>query len=98
MPEFLVERYVPSLDAEKLATIGARLARAAEELAGAGREIRWLHSVGLADEDTCLCLFRAASEDDVVAVNERAGVGYEHVVSVLSAGPSPGRRPGGHPS
>jgi Protein of unknown function (DUF4242) len=84
MPEFLVERYIARLDAAALAAIAARLERATSELAAAGHEVRWLHSTALVEDETCLCLFDAADAEDVVAVNERAGVPYERVAEVVS--------------
>jgi Protein of unknown function (DUF4242) len=84
MPEFLVERYIARLDAAALATIATRLERATSEVASAGHQVRWLHSTALVEDETCLCLFDAAEPEDVVAVNERAGVPYERVAEVVS--------------
>ena len=84
VPEFLVERYVSRLDAAALAAIAAESERAATELATTGLVIRWLRSVGVLEEETCFCFFTAPAVDDVIAANERAGVGYERVAEVLS--------------
>ena len=43
----------------------------------------------LVEDETCLCLFDAADPDDVVAVNERAGVPYERVAAVVSVRGAP---------
>jgi hypothetical protein len=91
MPEFLVERYIARLDVAALETIAARLERATSELAAAGYEVRWLHSTGLVEDETCLCLFDAPDPEDVVAVNERAGVPYERVAEVVSVRDVPKR-------
>jgi len=99
MPEFLVERYVPQLDASALAAIGARVERAAAELGTRGLDVRWLRSVAAVEEETCFCFFTARALDDVVAANERAGVDYEHIAEVFSiehaeaAPPAAGRPP-----
>ncbi len=84
MPELLVERYVPRLDASAVAAIAARVDRAAAELATTGLDVRWLRSVAAVEEETCFCFFTARALDDVVAANERAGVDYERIAEVFS--------------
>ena len=86
VPEFLVERYVARLDAAALDTIAVRLTTAAADLAADGRHVRRLRSIALFEDETCLCLFEAACVDDVLAVNERAGVRYERVSEAVSIG------------
>jgi len=86
MPEFLVERYVPRLDASAVAAIAARVNRAAAELATTGLDVRWLRSVAVVEEEVCFCFFTARTLDDVVAANERAGVDYERIAEVFSIG------------
>ena len=84
MPEFLVERYVPRLDAAAVTAIAARVERAAAELGTAGLDVRWLRSVAAVEEELCFCFFTARALDDVVAANERAGVDYERIAEVFS--------------
>lgn len=84
MPEFLVERYVPRLDASAVAAIAARVDRAAAELATTGLDVRWLRSVAAVEEEMCFCFFTARGLDDVVVANERAGVDYERIAEVFS--------------
>lgn len=84
MPEFLVERYVPQLDASAVAAIAARMERATAELATKGLDVRWLRSVAAVEEELCFCSFTARTRDDVVAANEQAGVDYERIAEVFS--------------
>jgi hypothetical protein len=90
MPEFLVERYVPRIDAAVLGTIGARLERAAAELRATGLEVQWLRSVATADEETCFCFFSAPSPKEVVILNERAGLECARIGEVLTVERSDG--------
>jgi hypothetical protein len=84
MPEFLVERYVPRIDAAVLGTIGTRLERAAAELRATGLDVQWLRSVATADEETCFCFFRAPSPREIVLLNERAGLECARIGEVLT--------------
>lgn len=84
MPEFVVERYVPRIDAAALGEIGARLERAAAELRATGLEVQWLRSVATADEETCFCFFSAPSPEHVAILNERAGLECARIGEVLT--------------
>jgi Protein of unknown function (DUF4242) len=90
MPEFLVERYVPRIDAAVLDTIGARLEREAAELRATGIEVQWLRSVATADEETCFCFFSAPSPKEVAILNERAGLECARIGEVLTVERSAG--------
>jgi hypothetical protein len=91
MPEamFLVERYLPQLCEADLIQLGRSLSAASDELARDGRPIRWLGSLALVDDETCLCLFCAASIADVQEANRRADASYEHIVQTVVVAPSP---------
>jgi hypothetical protein len=67
---YLVERYLTAAAAEALPDAVARVAGAC---AGSGLgHVRYLHSTYLPSEDTCFCVFQAASADAVRAVNAEA--------------------------
>lgn len=82
---FLVERYLPGLTPTQVEELGRRLREAARELRGEGRNVEWLRSIGLIEDETCLCSFRAASAADVGEANDRAGAGYERILEVTHA-------------
>ena len=72
MPKFLLEVYVATAaeaDAEVLAT---RARDAARGLSAAGRPVRCLQSILVAEDETCFLLFEAASAEDVRDLVERA--------------------------
>lgn len=85
-PLFLVERYLPGADDATLAALRARLQTTAAEMQREGCEVAWLQSVVVPDDDTCLCLFRAARRELVVEANARASADWERISVVLAAG------------
>jgi hypothetical protein len=58
---------------------------ATAELRAARVDVRWLQSVGLMEEETYFCLFSAGALADVVAANERSGLGCERIAEVAIA-------------
>lgn len=80
---FLVERYIPRLQAADVTALATRVAAAAAELRAEGREVRWLRSLAIPDEETCLCTFSADTGIDVAEANRRAGAAYERIVPIL---------------
>jgi len=80
---FLVERYVPAVDGERLPTLAAMAAAAAEEMRARGTEIRYLWSAFLPADEICLCLFEAGDRAAVEEVNRRAGFAFERVVEAV---------------
>jgi hypothetical protein len=85
MKLYLVERYVAGSVDERLAAISSRLRKAAGELEAEGVEVRYIQSILLTGEESCLCLFEAPSEVEVRMVNERAGLAYLRIVAATAA-------------
>jgi hypothetical protein len=78
---FLVERYIPGLQAVHVEALARRLASASAQVeADVRRPVRWLRSVALLEDETCLCTFSACSCDDVEEANRRANATYERIV------------------
>lgn len=75
MAQFLVEGYLPRLDADGRADIVARVRAAAEE---AG--VRYLRSIFVPDDETCFHLFVGASVDAVRLATERAEIRCHRIV------------------
>ncbi len=90
---YVVERYVAGPPEGRLAAMSGQLRKAAAELAADGIEVRYLQSILLNGEESCLCLFEARSEAEVRMVNERAGLAYLRIVAATAAsGQVPGAR------
>lgn len=49
-----------------------------------GRHIHWVRSLGLPNDETCLCIFSARNREDVEEANRRADADYERIVAALS--------------
>jgi hypothetical protein len=86
---FLVERYLPAAAAESLASLVARAAQLcalSAESASASR-VQYLHSVYLPAEDTCFCLFRAATAEAVGALNDEASFALDRIAAAVQLYP-----------
>jgi hypothetical protein len=82
--EFLVEQYLPRTDLFA-AEGGVERARvAAEELTREGTPVRYLHSIFVLEDETCLSLYEAATADAVHEVARRAALRFEHVAEALT--------------
>jgi hypothetical protein len=81
---FFVESYVPALDEASAAALSAKLRAAVDELRREGRELEWLRSFALVDDETYVWMLTASAVDDVVLVNERARLSSDHVVEVVA--------------
>jgi len=84
-PVFLVERYLPPTAAGNLAASVSRAAQLCTLSAGPGpaSEVQYLHSAYLPTEDTCFCLFRAATADAVRALNDEAGFALDRITAAV---------------
>jgi hypothetical protein len=80
MALFLVELYRSGSDGEPLRGTADRLAACAHELTGEGTTVRYLDTIFLPTDETCLHVLDAASEADVRTVARRAGIDIDRVV------------------
>ena len=80
---FLVERYLPATASNGLAASVARVASLCTDAEGAGTGVQYLHSAYLPSEDTCFCVFRAASADDVRRVNGAASFAFDRITDAV---------------
>jgi hypothetical protein len=78
MPSYIVE--LPGGDATDLASAGERARHAAEQLAREGAAVRWVRSVYLPEDETCLLVFEAPTPETVARASRRAGLTYERIV------------------
>ena len=89
MKKYLVERYLPGATDGQLEEAGKRLAAAAEHLAAAGIEVRYVGSSFVPEEESCFCRFEGASADAVRRACEQAGISFARIVEARDF--SPGR-------
>jgi hypothetical protein len=88
---FLVERYLPAAAAGSLASSVARVARlcALSAEPGSASKVQYLHSAYLPAEDTCFCLFRAATAEAVRALNDEASFALDRIAAAVQLYPVP---------
>jgi hypothetical protein len=77
---YLVELYQPDSGAETLRGATDRLAMSAVELTDEGIPVRYVDTIFLPRDETCLHLLEASCEADVRAVVERAAIDVDRVV------------------
>ena len=83
LPRYLVESYVPR-SRPREARAAARDARmAAEELVREGTPVRHVRTTFLPDDETCLHVFEAASEEAIGEACRRAGIGTGRIVPAI---------------
>ncbi len=80
MARYVIELYRPSSGAESLRGAADRLAESARQLSREGNPVRYLDTIFLPTDETCLHLFEARCEADVRAVAKRAGIDVDRVV------------------
>jgi methenyltetrahydromethanopterin cyclohydrolase len=84
---FVVESYVPGIDEAITADLSARWRAAVDGLRAEGRELAWLRSYAVLEEDTYAALVHASRVSDVVLASERAGIPADHVAELLAVEP-----------
>lgn len=89
---FLVERYLPAEAAETLPAAIARAARlcllSEAQQVGNGLRVQYVYATYLPSEDTCFCLFRAATADVVRALNDEAAFAFDRITAVVQVYPA----------
>jgi hypothetical protein len=81
MPQraYLVERYISPANADELAESTARAAALCADRDHIGARVQYLYAAYLPSQDTCFCLFQAASSDAVHAVNDHADFALDRI-------------------
>jgi Nickel responsive protein SCO4226-like len=77
-----MKSYVVALegDATELAAAGEQARIAAEQLTREGTAVRWVRSVYVPEEDSCLLVFEAPTPEAVDVAGRRAGLTYDRIV------------------
>jgi hypothetical protein len=80
---FLVEHYWPGVTADSFRAATARVGASAAELAGVDRDIRFLHSTLVPEDEAAFCVFTASSPELVIEAYTRAGIPFERILEAL---------------
>jgi hypothetical protein len=84
MPEFLVELYVSRTDVAGVERGAQRARLAAEQVTRAGTPVRYLRSMFVPGDETCLLLYEAVSADAVRTAARRAALPFDRVAEVVA--------------
>jgi hypothetical protein len=87
MSVYMVERNLKGISMEGLAEAQKAAIRTAETMSGRGTAIRYIRSTFAPEDGRCMCLFDAATEADVKALNDTAGIPYHRVVPAFDLTP-----------
>jgi hypothetical protein len=82
MPDFVVERYRSTSDTDSLRALADRIAAGARRETAGGASVRYVRTIFLPEDETCLHLFEADSEEDVRSVARRACIEIDRLVVV----------------
>lgn len=84
---FVAERYWPGVSATSHEAATARGGRSAEEMRREGRRIHYVQSTLVPADETVFCFFEADDLQDVVELNERAGLSFDRIVEAVTLAP-----------
>jgi len=91
MPDYCLEIYLAGSSPAALEEAVGRARTAAESFGAGGRSIRYLRSTYLAEDETCLHFFAAASREDVAEAALLAGLNGDRITHSIDAD-QPARR------
>ena len=84
MPEFVAERYLSAADAASAARDVRSARSAADQLARDGTPVRFVRSIFIPADETCIYVFEAESIEAVRAVAARASLHVERISEAIS--------------
>jgi hypothetical protein len=96
LPVYLVEGYRPGVPVEVLARAARRLRAAVEQMSREGKAVRYLRSTIVPEDESCLFLLEATSEDLVREAYGRAGVEFERISTAIPVDDSRAKRAWGN--
>jgi hypothetical protein len=87
MRSYLVELYQPAASSDGRASV-ERARAAAAELTSEGTAVRYLRSIFIPEDETCLHLFEGASVEAIRELSRRAAIDYDRIVEIVDDGRS----------
>lgn len=86
MPRFVGESYPVGVGRKTLVAASRRARLVAVEMRAEGREVRFLKSTYVPDEEALICLVDAPSAEVVMELGRRAGLPLERVAEAVDLG------------
>lgn len=87
MPVYMVERDLPGVQMEQLASAQKAAIQAGKELSAQGKQVRYIRSTFIPGQDKCMCLFEAPNPENVREANERAKIPFTRIVPAFDLTP-----------
>ena len=87
MPVYMVERDLPGITMEELASAQKRAIQMGKELTAQGRQVRYIRSTFVPGENKCMCLFEAPNLEHVREANERTEIPFTRIVPAADLTP-----------
>jgi hypothetical protein len=84
MPEFVAERYLSAANAASAARDARSVRSAADQLARDGTPVRFVRSIFIPADETCMYVFEAESIEVVRTVAARASLQVERISEAIS--------------
>jgi hypothetical protein len=84
--QYLAELYLPRGDEAALADAAMRAGAACKALASEGRNVGYLQTIFVPQDEICFHLYEAQAADDVGEASRRAEIAYERIVRAISLG------------
>ena len=85
---YLAELYLPNRQTD-LQVLAARAHGAAEQASRAGPPVQFITAIHAVEDENCFMIYEAATAAAVVAAGSLAGILFDRVVSVTTAGLDP---------
>jgi hypothetical protein len=94
MREFVAEQYLPASGADAAVKLAGAARRAAEQLTSEGTPIRFVRSIFIPEDETCLHVYQADSVETVRTAVARASLPLDRVAeAIVNAGAVDDRPP-----
>jgi len=87
MAVYLVDRDLPGVSLDTLAQAQRAAIDTAETFRRRGRDVHYIRSTFVPAESHCMCLFEAATAQDVADLNDEANIPYTRVTEALDLTP-----------
>jgi len=87
MAVYMVDRDLPGVTMEQLATAQKAAIQTGQKLTSEGKPVRYIRSTFVPGESRCMCLFEAPNAELVKELNDQAKIPYSRVVEALDLTP-----------
>lgn len=87
MPVYMVDRNLPGITMDQLASAQKAAIATSERFTAEGKNVRYIRSTFVPGESRCMCLFEASNPELVKEVNQAAQIPFERVVEAKDLAP-----------